>query len=207
MPDATCPLLQNLPHIYHSSDALRVLLSEFRAVLLGPEIDGGEGLEQKIANISRLFSPDETPEEFLPWLAQWVALGQHQGLTGERLRNLISRIVPLYTKRGTKKYVSQLLELSIPEITVVGIRDQQQQGLTLGKSSLGKDSWLEGEKPFWFEVVVRDQAKKDDAMENERFKENWRERIRSIIDLAKPAHTTYGVRWEYETEGNIGTER
>jgi phage tail-like protein len=202
------PLLQHLPAIYHAWEDLRKLLAQLEGVLFGD--DGSEGLEQKIAKIPSLFNPDPhpvisakfrlppTPREFLPWLAGWVAVGQYQGMTEEQLRKLIARIVPLYGQRGTKIYLESMLQFFIPEDANIDINDQELEGLKLGSSRVGLDSWLGSDRPFWFQVRIRSRAGTADPEERERLKEGFEATARSVIDLAKPAHTAYQLEWEFE---------
>src|SRR5260221_12180485 len=115
------PLLGHLPAIYHTSEDLRVVLAVLETVLWGTEekelggerrqqlLDGSRPLADAIASISSLFDAFHTPKEFLPWLAQWVALTDLRGLPEERQRQLLATIVPLYAKRGTKSYLEELL--------------------------------------------------------------------------------------------------
>lgn len=209
MSTADGPLLQHLPAIYSTWDdgyhleegekpALRPLLAAFEEVLFGPDCEGRAGLEQQIVRLDGLFSPEQTPWEFLPWLAQWVALSQYQNLPEARLRKLIANIVPLYSYRGTKKYLQQLLDYFIPENTEVMINDQELPGLTLGTSKVGLDSWLGVDRPFWFVVTLRARADTSDPAELANVKQKLEDSVRPVIELAKPAHTAYQLLVELE---------
>lgn len=202
MPKTFGPLLEHLPAIYHSSEQLRHLLSFFEEVLFGPGKNGfkefSEGLEQTIANIPSLFNPDSTRREFLPWLAQWVALGQYQGLPEKKLRALMARIVPLYGQRGTKRYLTNMLQFFIPENATITINDQELPSLIVGISKVGLDSRLGGDMPFWFLVKIRSRVSTTNPEEREKLRKEFEKSARSVIDLAKPAHTTYQLAWEFE---------
>src|SRR5262249_61437677 len=91
------PLLSHLPGIYHSSEDLRELLSVLEEILFGP---GGRALEPQIAGIHTYFDPAETPDEFLPWLAEGVPPTHAIGLLPKRQRQLLTRIRTLYAERG-----------------------------------------------------------------------------------------------------------
>lgn len=210
MPTVPGPLLQHLPAIYHAgaSEELCQLLSLLEGVLFGPsDGDGAEGLEQKIARLPGLFSPDppptaadpeplRTPREFLPWLAGWVALGQYQGLPEAQLRRIIARIVPLYGRRGTKGYLEKILEFFLPPGAAIRV-DDQVSGLTVGRSRVGLDAWLGAERPFWFRVTIRTRAAAGDPLERARLGRALEDSLRPVIDLAKPAHTDYQLDWEF----------
>lgn len=198
-------LLGHLPEVYHDSQDLQILLTAFEEVLLGTKNSDYEGLEEIIANIPNLFDPDpgvvlsksilsRTPSNFLPWLSQWVALGQLQDLprtevydeeVEEQCRKLIARIVPLYAIRGTKSYLKEILGMFFPDIKVVEINDEVLPSMRVGYSSIGTDTRLGGDIPFYFYVKLlfptQDKSEQPKLLK----------RIRSVIDLAKPAHTTY----------------
>jgi len=192
------PLLNYLPAIYHTSEDLRQLLAVFEAVLLGGD---GKGLGQErpivdsIAKIASLFDAYETPREFVPWLAQWVALSHLSGLPEQRQRELLAEIVPLYARRGTQTYLEQLLEFFKPANTSIVVEDRELPGFIVGTTRIGIDSWLVYYRPFWFIVRVYTAASVGDAGG---FIAQWEEQLRRVIDLAKPAHTLYELAWQFE---------
>jgi phage tail-like protein len=189
------PLLSHLPGIYHSSEDLRELLAGIETVLFGPD---SRALEQQIARIATYFDAAETPEEFLSWLGQWVALSHMDGLSLAQQRQLLLEIVPLYAKRGTKAYLARLLELFSPDGAEIIIEDHALPGLIIGQAKIGIDAWLEADRPFSFEVKVRASRVAHRNLEAEVQRQSeWREWARRVIDLAKPAHTTYDLDWAF----------
>ncbi|MFZ2168868.1 MAG: phage tail protein [Methylococcaceae bacterium] len=200
-------LLRHLPEIYHDSEDLRLLLSAFDDVLFGTENNNPEnpGLEKIIANIPNLFSPkpghllanpfERTPGDFLPWLAEWVALEHLQVMPEEQYRNVIARIVPLYALRGTKKYLEAILELFFPAIKVT-INDQELPSMTVGQSRIGKETRLGGDIPFYFfvKVLFPNQSNAHVNLQNDRLLES----ICTVIDSAKPAYTAYQLECVFE---------
>src|SRR5262245_61378464 len=114
------PLLSQLPGLYHSSEDLGHLLDTFEAVFFGPS---DRALEPQIAQIATYFDAAETPDEFLLWLADWVALSHMNDLSPARRRRLVGEIVPLYAKRGTKTYLAKLLEFFSPDNAEVTVED------------------------------------------------------------------------------------
>jgi phage tail-like protein len=192
-----------LPEVYHDSQNLQTLLTAFEEVLLGTKNSDYQGLEQIIANIPNLFDPypgvvpsnsilARTPGNFLPWLAEWVALGQFQELpraeeadeeVEEQCRKLIARIVPLYAIRGTKIYLKEILAMFFPGIEME-INDEALPTMKVGYSSIGMDTRLGGDIPFYFYVKLLFPNK-------ESVQPQLLEKICSVIDLAKPAHTMY----------------
>lgn len=198
--------MSHLPAIYQASEDLRQLLSIFEAILLGPEEKDrdkeGKGLSQGrikalaeiITGISLLFDPAGTPEEFVPWLSRWVALSNTGGLSLERQRLLLARIVPLYAKRGTREYLEELLKLYTPEDSAIKIMEEGPEGFRIGEALTGIDTQFGGERPFWFSVHVRIVK----TVKSHESRARLEQRIRHVIDLAKPAHTLYELQCEYE---------
>jgi phage tail-like protein len=193
-------LLSHLPGIYHSSDDLRELLATLEAIFFGP---GNRALEPQIAQIASYFDAAETSDEFLPWLAEWVALSNKIGLSSKRQRELVARIVPLYAQRGTKVYLAKLLEFFSPEGAAITIEDHELPGLIVGTAKLGVDSWLERDRPFWFKVKIRVPDPGAGAERQSQLQNEWQQRARQVIDLAKPAHTIYELDWVF---GDVKTQ-
>src|SRR5262245_65616576 len=55
--------------------------------------------------------PDSTEPEFLPWLANWVALSLRADWNVATRRSFIGQIVPLYGLRGPKEGLRRMLRL------------------------------------------------------------------------------------------------
>lgn len=198
-----CRLMDYLPAVYHKADAshhlLRQFLLAFEAILLGSEENGLskgktlakehadhiEGLEQCIAKLHELFNPEKTREDFLPWLASWVALDLRSDLPLARRRALLANIVPLYEVRGTKKYLEELLHLYFDAPVVVDDSELPRFQIEV-HSTLGKDTYVDGGPPHFFRVQL-------DASGTEREVEIQTRMAREVIDLAKPAHTIYSL--------------
>src|SRR5262245_29464957 len=203
------PLLSHLPAIYHTSEELREVLSAFEAVLFAPEgnsgnvrqsqggVDTAVPLEQAIANIALLFDAWTTPREFLPWLAQWVALSDISDLTEQQQRRLLAKIVPLYGKRGTKTYLIDLLKFFTPDNTSIHIKEEMQ-GFIVGSAEIGRSSRLEPERLFWFAVKICLPGPDGAADEREKAGPYWEQRLTRVIDLAKPAHTLYELMIQFK---------
>jgi phage tail-like protein len=199
-------LMEYLPAIYQEADAshpktfLGQFLLAFEKVLLGlgeetaaarhvvtgdVEADTGiEGLGEKIARLHELFDPGETPEEFLPWLASWAALSLRSDLSVMRKRKLLARIIPLYRIRGTRKYLEELLMLCVD--AVVMVNDREMPELQVGvHSTVDSDTYLGGGAPYFFKVTLLAPRL------NAREVETQIQIARAMIELAKPAHTSY----------------
>ena len=203
-------LLDHLPAIYREggeqADLARLLRAFEELLFTGWQApgDGFGGIERELQDLPALFAPlglgdlpdDEarsarTPDRFLPWLATWLAFAPHALVSRERLRHVVAGIVPLYGRRGTRAYLETLLPLCFDEIASVRIDEGEMTGLRLGASTLGVDSVLAEERPFWFSVDIIPAAPlRRGPAASARFEQ----RLRAIIDFAKPAHTAYELK-------------
>jgi phage tail-like protein len=141
------------------------------------------GIEQLLDIIHDYFDPAYCPKEFLDWLASWVALAVKQDWPEAAQRELIRRIVPLYSKRGTKEGLEEFLKIYAgPGVSIYEFLSPFQIGVC---STIGEDTIPGGGAPFFFmlkvilpEPDIELKAKKEAT-------------VRAIIDLEKPAHTYY----------------
>lgn len=211
-------LLRHLPEVFHdlsknypSSDdssikkVLPDLLDAFGEVLFGSEGSTPDGLDQIITNLPNLFDPrpgqvvsnstlERTPNDFLPWLSDWVALGQLNSVPEDQQRVIISQIIPLYACRGTKRYLKEILRLFFPEIQV-SINDKELPSLKVGQSRVGIETRLGGDLAFCFFVELQLKTTVQEQLQQH---EQLLESIRSVINLAKPAHTAYQLECVFE---------
>ena len=131
------------------------------------------GLEQIIDNIDVYFNPQETPEDFLPWLAGWVALSLRDDWQVEVKRAFIRQIVGLYRLRGTKPGLTEIL------------------GLYLKNSGFGAkvevfDNFDNFSNYFQVRLTLKDR-------DPDKY---WRQAkiAQAIIDREKPAQTFYSLK-------------
>jgi len=203
-PAITSDLLQYLPAIYQEpawdddSSGNPVFLGKFllafERILLGrPESEtlpaerehrSPPPLEIQIARLFTLFDPSETPARFLDWLASWAALRLPVDLSESRKRTLIARMIPLYRIRGTKRYLEELLELYLDVDASVAEADRSD--LQIGaQSTVGVDTYIGGGPPYFFRVTLATSGEQPVVMDQQL------QLARAVIELAKPAHTTY----------------
>jgi len=100
--------LQYLPGIYQedarSKELLEQYLSVFQTIL--------EGIEEKIENSHLLIDPQTTPNgEFLNWLSLWLGLNREKNWSDEKWRELLSKAMYFFKRRGTRKGLSELIAL------------------------------------------------------------------------------------------------
>ncbi|MFL6278329.1 MAG: phage tail protein [Blastocatellia bacterium] len=110
-PKSPGELLKYLPAVFHEDLFLADYLSAFEQILIGASDPPLRSLEATIAGISSYFNPQEAPEEFLPWLAGWMAFGMRADLTVHLQREFLARVISLYKKRGTPDSLKKLLRI------------------------------------------------------------------------------------------------
>jgi phage tail-like protein len=152
-----------LPAIYREQPFVGQYLWAFEQVLLD--------LERQIDNLAALFDPMEAREDFLPWLSTWVAFTLRADLEPAQQRAFLSRIIPLYRRRGTLKNLQDLLAIFTTGVPTVE----------------------ELEDPHHFRVALRlKQATPDVQLRQIAI-------AHALVDLEKPAHTFYELDVSFPT--------
>lgn len=155
-----------LPAIYRDDVFLGKYLWAFEQLLLG--------LEQQIDRLAILFDPLETREEFLPWLASWVAFTLRSDLEPSQQRAFLARVIPLYRRRGTKTNLQDLLSI-----------------FTTGVPSIVESN--DSGPAHHFRITLRlQQAVPETQLRQIAI-------AHALIDLEKPAHTTYDLDLSFPT--------
>jgi phage tail-like protein len=192
--------LDSLPAIFHEDPFLGRFLLAFEQILSGGVTDGlapeesGQpqqlGLEEYIDQIHTYFRPYISPEqakgadskvapvEFLPWLANWVALSLRDDWDEKTKRGFISRMVPLYRKRGTKEGLKELLELYV--------------NVDKGPLDQSNVEIYEFEQPIHYFQVTMTLQERGDLQRKQAI-------ARAILDQEKPAHTFYSLQILFPT--------
>jgi phage tail-like protein len=195
-------LLEYLPAIYQepepsdSQSFLGEFLIPFEKLLLDLDESTNEAedhhavfdirdpLEKKISDLHILFDAERTPEEFLSWLASWAALSFQPELNVRRRRRLLARIIPMYRIRGTRRYLEQILSLCLD--VHASVDEAPLPILQIGThSTVGADTRLNGGPPHFFTVYISAPKLSADQIEAQC------RLAKSLIELAKPAHTCY----------------
>ena len=211
--------LEHLPAIFQQdADQESVMfigrfLLAFEKILTGLKDIEAPGLEEvleglvdadgnELAGIHRYFAPgpdvpeaQRAPEEFLEWIASWMALSLREDWEEEEKRRFISRIVPLYRERGTKAGLEKMLRTytGIPGKESVQVSEFVKP-LQIDKTcTIGLNTVIGGGPPHFF--LVKLILPTADPILKER-----KELIaRAIIDQEKPAHTYYTLVIETPT--------
>ena len=165
--------LKYLPGIYQedaqSKELMQRYLSVFQTIM--------EGIEEKIENSHLLIDPQTTPDsEFLNWLTLWLGLKREQNWSDAKWRELLSKAVYFFKRRGTREGLSELIALYTQiedkknkPIIIEPFQtrcDNSEQNLDLGK--------------YTFCVIFKPKALKS---------EEELKTVKRIVKLWKPAHT------------------
>lgn len=171
--------LQYLPAVLQSDPTIDAVLRSFQRVLTGlppgTASDGAPpGIEQRLDAIHTYFLPGPTlspdqcaPDEFLPWLAGWVATSLREDWDSQTRRCFIQKVARLYPRRGTPDCLRELLTFFLGDDQPAPVIEEDEA------------------RPYCFSVRLRLPTRDPLALMH-------LERIaRAIIDREKPAHTYY----------------
>lgn len=180
--------LNYLPSFYQDDDMMGRFVMLFES--FWAPIDG------QITNMPFYFDPWMTPSELLPWLASWLNIALDERWPEERQRHLIHSAVGLYRRRGTKEGLQEYLRIFTN--TPVRILEHSSENFKLGpKAKLGAGiAFGRGNVPHTFTVVLPDKA--------DGWSESERRVLASIIDMEKPAHTHYQLKFESDFPADEG---
>lgn len=113
--------LAYLPAVYSADEESRWFLERFLAIAQTE----WDALEGRIAEIARHFDPDAVPEEFLEYLAGWLALELEGRWSGEQNRRLLAAAPELYPRRGTPDGLVRLLRIYLGNLTGLDLEGER----------------------------------------------------------------------------------
>lgn len=124
-------------------------------------------------------------DEFLEWLASWVALVLKEDWDIERKRKVIAGIIPIFRMRGTKKGLEEYLGIYTGnDVNIIEEVEPFQVGII---STVGENTILGGLPPYFFIVNVELPASDNITIDNKR------KVIKKLIESEKPVHTNYSI--------------
>lgn len=184
--------IRSLPGIFQDTDEENAdFLRRFLAIQQHVALQ----VDEKLETVHSFFDPRETPSDFLPWLASWVALGLHEGWSDQRRREVICRASELYRQRGTAAGLKLSLSLFAEVEAEIEEFTWPYPGMVIGRHSvIGVQSTLA--RPVFPTqcFVVRLPFDKEQAS---------REKLRTVhavIEAEKPAHAHYALAFEESVE-------
>lgn len=195
-PPSPSNYVKYLPATLRSDTFIGQFLLAFEKILTGDEstlehcpgiissdTDNPPGLEEVIQWIFTYFHPTRAPEDFLPWLASWVALSLWTEWSDRQKRNFLSQVVPLYRLRGTKAGLQALLKIYL---------DNPKEEVTIYERP--------EYPPYYFQVEL--------TLATQNLQEYRRKQkiATAIIEQEKPAHTFYALQIKMPTMRIVSAE-
>ncbi|MCA9673937.1 MAG: PASTA domain-containing protein [Kofleriaceae bacterium] len=186
--------LEHLPAIYRRSDAVgRNIVRDM--CFLFEHMFGS--VERTLEHGARFYDPHECPPEFITWLAGWTAFVVDLDWPESKKRALIKRAVDLYRIRGTKRALALFLKLFTGYEPDIEENTWPFKGFRVeSEARIGLDSVILPPVNLAHCFVVTMPIK---------FKDVTPElviRIHQIIQMERPAHTHYYLRF-HEEEGEV----
>lgn len=170
--------LRYLPAVYQededSRDFLERFLSLFETFL--------SASERRIDTIARWFDADSVSGDFLRWLASWLAVAYDENWPEDRLRGLVREIPKLYSQRGTRDGMEELIRLFTGERPY--IVEHYQLRCAEDEAVIQLLERLFGSDPYHFCVLLKPGQIRT---------ESEYATVRRIVETEKPAHTCGGV--------------
>ncbi|MEO6775144.1 MAG: phage tail protein [Kofleriaceae bacterium] len=191
--------LEHLPAIYRRSDAVGNNLVRELCFVFEHMFDS---VDTNLSDGWRFYDPHVAPPEFLQWLSHWTAFTVDLDWPEAQKRALVKRSVDLYRIRGTKRGLTLFLKLftghepDIQENTwpFKGFR-VEGEGAEQG-ARIALDSVVLPPVDLAHCFVVTMPIKFEDVTPELVI------RIHQIIQLEKPAHTHYYLKFT-EEEGDV----
>ncbi|WP_433260217.1 phage tail protein [Actinosynnema sp. CS-041913] len=160
---STHPLGAMLPGLYSADDLTQRFTGGLDAVL--------SAILSTLDNLPAYLDPALAPEDFVTWLASWVAADIDPAWPLARRRAVVSRTVELHHRRGTARGLADRLELAL------GVRAEVLNGPAARWSST-PDTDLPGEPADV--VVVRVRPGRSGPVD--------RERVEALVAAVCPVH-------------------
>jgi phage tail-like protein len=163
------PMASGLPAIFQEEDPFTVRFTQAFDDSLAP-------IFSTLDNLGAYFDPRYAPEDFLAWLAGWVAIELDETWDLERRREAVLGGADLLRRRGTAIGLSTELELATGGQVEVLESGGSAWSLDAGSPMVGSA------RPA---LVVRISGADGASLDLER--------IERIVDAAKPAHVPHRV--------------
>jgi len=188
--------IEHLPAIYRRSDAVGRNVVRDICFLFEHMIGS---VERTLDVGHRFYDPHECPPEFLEWLAGWTAFIVDLDWPDSKKRALIKRAVDLYRIRGTRRALALFLKLFTGHEPDIEENVWPFKGFRVDtEARIGIDSVVlppvNLAHCFTVTMPIKFETVKDTP--------EMIVRIHQIIQMEKPAHTHYYLRF-LEEEGDV----
>jgi phage tail-like protein len=162
------PLLERLPAILQDDPFMAPFTGALDTVL-APAMSA-------IDCLSAYLDPMLTPEDFLPWLAQWLGVTLDENWSIDKRRSLLAETARMCEWRGTSTGIAELIRLHL------GVEAEvEDSGGTSWSAVPGSDPPGQWPPRLLVRVRVADTATVDPR------------RVESVVADAVPAHVAYTV--------------
>ncbi|MCI8991421.1 MAG: hypothetical protein HFG80_01645 [Eubacterium sp.] len=165
--------LRYLPEIYRTqpeNDFLKRFLSLFEAVY--------QDMDEKIRTSARQMDPATAESEFLKWMAEWAGISEAHLWPEDKLRVLLKGIVGKNLIRGTRAYMSNIIETFTGE-TPFFVEYGEIEAYKGNRKVYRKLLEHYAHDPYIVNILVREQAVP--ARQEQKA-------LKRIIEDMKPAH-------------------
>lgn len=163
------PMARHLPAVYQEEDAFTVRLTEALDEVLAPIL-------ATLDNLPAYFDPRLTPDDFLGWLAGWVALDLDETWDVAQRRAAVSQAVDLLRRRGTAAGLADEVRLVTGAEVEVVENGGAAWSLDPGSPMVGSP-----EPTLLVRITASDPSSIDV------------DRIERVVSGAKPAHVPHRI--------------
>jgi phage tail-like protein len=154
-------------------------------------------VEDTLDVLHTFFDSYEAPEEFLPWLASWAAMVIDEEWPLAKKRRLIKRAIELYRLRGTVKGLKLILSMFSDAEPEFKENQWPFKGWRVGvTSAIGIDTVVLPQVNLAHAFIVEMPVAYTNLAPESVV------RIHELIQMEKPAHTQYYLRFAAEDSGD-----
>jgi phage tail-like protein len=185
-------MVQYLPQVYQQSAPDGSFLRGYLYII--QQIS--DSVAQHIAHAYELFDPRTARQDFLPWVASWLAITLSPDWGELQRRQMLLAATRLFPYRGTAYSIQEFVRIYTGAAVTVEENTWPYQGFRVGvASAVGLDSVILPPMNLAHCFVVRLDRPSSEVSDAEVIK------IHQIIQLQKPAHTSYYLAFEDEADG------
>ena len=159
-----------------------------------------DGVQAKLEHIHDYFDPRTTDQDFLPWLAGWLALSMNPDWNPLERRKMLMAAAQLFPVRGTATAIRDFVKIYVDANVVIEENAWPFQGFRIGvQSTVGEDTVILPSMNLAHCFVVRLDKKASEVSDDEIVK------IHQIIQSQKPSHLAYFLAFQDEVDaGEMG---
>ena len=171
--------LRYLPYIYQEDGKSKEFLERFLAVFQTLF----EDTQGKVFSFANLLDVKTTPDEFLPWLASWMSVGQSEEWSPKSMRLLLNRAPEIFRKRGTRGGLELILSIYLQSvggtIFIIDEKKELNELYSILKEQIGEVNLTKALLPYCFYVLLNPLRVDDRKVYF----------LKRIVEKEKPAHT------------------